>query len=242
MNSEQKANWISEWRNCIKNLSDNIINDCMAVRWEDFETELKERHKVILNSRKSESAYEVKCMKNLEEAVRYLKYKLADFARHTDAFKAAKFQNICRTEISRLEGKKRLYISQQIHRVISQYNISFLNFALFVLIIIVIYALAYAGIHFITKASTVTDAKGNQISGLMYIYFSIVTLTTLGYGDYTPVGKLPQLIAASEAIFGYVSLGFFVYILTHRSEIHPYGPGDWMTYYEEKLNGNRSFY
>ena len=242
MHSEEKPNWIFEWRDCIKSLSNKINNDCMAVRWEDFEIKLNKAYNVMQNLRKNESAYEINCMKNLEEATRYLKYKLANFARHNDAFKAARFQNICRTEISRFEGRKGLYILQRMHRIVSQYNISFCHFGLFVFILIILFALLYAGISFITNKPTVVDVAGNPISGLTYIYFSIVTLTTLGYGDYQPGGLLPQLLAGFEAFWGYIILGFFVYILTHRSEIHPYGPLDWMTYYEEKLNEKRLFY
>lgn len=242
MYSEERANWTFDWRNCIKSLSDKITNDCMAVKWEDIEIKLKESHSTMLNARKSESAYKVNCMKNLEEAARYLKYKLANFARHTEAFKAARFQNICRTEISRLVGNKRSYILQQIHKIVSQYNISFLHFGLFVLIIIIAFALAYGGISYFSGKPAIVAKCGQPIPVWGYFYFSIVTLTTLGYGDYTPVGWFPQLLAALEALCGYVVLGFFVYILTHRSEIHPYGPTDWMTYYEEKLDAKRSFY
>jgi len=41
------------------------------------------------------------------------------------------------------------------------------------------------------------------------IYFSIVTFTTLGYGDFQPPPNL-RLLAAFEAIMGYVVLGFVI--------------------------------
>lgn len=41
------------------------------------------------------------------------------------------------------------------------------------------------------------------------LYFSVVTITTLGYGDYRPIG-LAMLYAAVEAMVGYVLLGTFV--------------------------------
>jgi Ion channel len=41
------------------------------------------------------------------------------------------------------------------------------------------------------------------------MYFSIVTWTTLGYGDVLPSPEA-RLIAASEALFGYIWLAFFV--------------------------------
>lgn len=44
------------------------------------------------------------------------------------------------------------------------------------------------------------------------IYFSLVTWTTLGYGDYQPSTGY-QLLAGIEAIFGYVYLGLIVGLL-----------------------------
>ncbi|MDH1007531.1 potassium channel family protein [Pseudomonas nicosulfuronedens] len=35
-----------------------------------------------------------------------------------------------------------------------------------------------------------------------FVYFSMITLTTIGYGDIVPVHPLPRLLAGSEAIMG----------------------------------------
>lgn len=45
------------------------------------------------------------------------------------------------------------------------------------------------------------------------LYFSAVTWTTLGYGDFTPPHEL-RLVAAAEAIFGYVFFGMVVGVAT----------------------------
>ena len=54
------------------------------------------------------------------------------------------------------------------------------------------------------------------------VYFSYVTLTTLGYGDYHPVGGC-RLFSSTEAITGYLSLGLltatFYWLLSASS--HP---------------------
>ena len=44
------------------------------------------------------------------------------------------------------------------------------------------------------------------------LYFSVVTWTTLGYGDYSPLQEI-QLIAAFQAMLGYIFLGLIVAIL-----------------------------
>ena len=41
------------------------------------------------------------------------------------------------------------------------------------------------------------------------LYFSVVTLTTLGYGDYQPTEKV-QLWAAAQAFYGYIFLAILV--------------------------------
>jgi len=41
------------------------------------------------------------------------------------------------------------------------------------------------------------------------LYFSVVTLTTLGYGDFQPKPAL-RLVAAGQAVLGYVYLGMIV--------------------------------
>lgn len=39
-----------------------------------------------------------------------------------------------------------------------------------------------------------------------YMYFSLVTITTLGYGDLSPVSEFARLLAASEAVIGQIFL------------------------------------
>jgi hypothetical protein len=46
--------------------------------------------------------------------------------------------------------------------------------------------------------------------GASLFYFSFTTLTTLGYGDITPTGKLAQDLAIMEAITGQVYLAIFI--------------------------------
>jgi hypothetical protein len=43
-----------------------------------------------------------------------------------------------------------------------------------------------------------------------YFYFSLVTLTTLGYGDVTPVSSQARSIAALEAVVGPLFLAIFI--------------------------------
>jgi hypothetical protein len=43
-----------------------------------------------------------------------------------------------------------------------------------------------------------------------FIYLSFVTLTTLGYGDLTPLTRVTQMLTSAEAIFGQLFLAAFI--------------------------------
>ncbi|KUJ73515.1 hypothetical protein AVO42_11875 [Thiomicrospira sp. XS5] len=49
-----------------------------------------------------------------------------------------------------------------------------------------------------------------------YVYFSTVTITTLGYGDVLPVGSLTQMLTALESVLGIVFIGLFLNALSQR--------------------------
>jgi len=47
-------------------------------------------------------------------------------------------------------------------------------------------------------------------------YYSVVTLTSLGYGDVTPASTIAQIIAMTEVITGYVMLGGLLSIFANK--------------------------
>jgi len=87
------------------------------------------------------------------------------------------------------------------------------------------------------------DASPN-VNWYHYLYFSAVTLTTLGYGDLAP-NHSPEhgaaewimvVLCASEAIIGYILLGIGVATLMRIFDAHPYGNmSRWMDLYMERL-------
>lgn len=54
------------------------------------------------------------------------------------------------------------------------------------------------------------------LSFIQSIYFSVITITTLGYGDITPVTETARLLSAVEALSGLVLIGLFLNSLAHR--------------------------
>ena len=47
----------------------------------------------------------------------------------------------------------------------------------------------------------------------MYVYFSFITLTTVGFGDFTPAANLGRMLAASEALLGQLYLVLVISLL-----------------------------
>jgi len=75
--------------------------------------------------------------------------------------------------------------------------------------------------------------EGAPPSPATYQYFSFITLTTVGYGDFTPATPIGQTLASFEAIFGQVFLVTVVALtvsnlgreLPHRRGLHPDADG-----------------
>jgi hypothetical protein len=49
------------------------------------------------------------------------------------------------------------------------------------------------------------------------LYFSLITFTTLGYGDFRPLEGLGRILAGSEAFIGAFIIALFVYTLARRT-------------------------
>lgn len=53
-----------------------------------------------------------------------------------------------------------------------------------------------------------------------FLYFSVITITTVGFGDLSPVSKLAQFICAIEIVIGYFFLGLLFARVTQTFFIH----------------------
>ena len=54
----------------------------------------------------------------------------------------------------------------------------------------------------------IPDGAGTDFGS--WLYYSIVTITTLGFGDYTPAHGWAQAVTAIEVMCGLTILGFFL--------------------------------
>jgi hypothetical protein len=75
--------------------------------------------------------------------------------------------------------------------------------------IILMYASFYFSVYTCDPSSF---SVGSQTTGSVFtwLYFSIVTIATVGYGDITPVSVLAKLVTISEILFGMFFVLLFV--------------------------------
>ena len=81
------------------------------------------------------------------------------------------------------------------------------RWSLWILLLILLYAVLYGfvGIDY-----------GDHQTWFSRIYFSVVTITTLGYGDVLPASLGGQIVAITEVISGYVMLGGLLSIFSNK--------------------------
>lgn len=87
-----------------------------------------------------------------------------------------------------------------------------------------VYALCYLLlIPIFAFVFSLVDLKvgGHSKDAITYIYFSVVSITTLGYGDVLPNSSWAQITAASESLLGIILIGLFLNALSiqHSQEI-----------------------
>ena len=85
-----------------------------------------------------------------------------------------------------------------------------------------IFAAVY-GLIFWFDPGAFTSATGGEVGWQQLLYYSYVTLTTLGYGDVLPVGHVAQSVAAFQAIAGTL---YTVLLLSRLVGMHTAKPSE----------------
>ncbi|MCE7869641.1 two pore domain potassium channel family protein [bacterium CPR1] len=72
------------------------------------------------------------------------------------------------------------------------------------MLLALIFALAYTFLELGQPGSFRLETHSTQVNVIFdeMLYFSLVTVTTLGYGDVVPLGREARSLATAEAIFG----------------------------------------
>lgn len=94
------------------------------------------------------------------------------------------------------------------------YGRSLGRIALYALILAMAFGIVYALDQALVWG--LMDYSGSAESPLTPFYYSIVTYTTLGFGDITPRHWLGELIIVVEVLLGYTTLGLLLAILGNR--------------------------
>jgi uncharacterized protein YjbI with pentapeptide repeats len=97
------------------------------------------------------------------------------------------------------------------------------------LVVIVVWGFLYA---FLSDPDTGADAAGTTMAGLssasqlgtaegltilaQHVYFSLITFTTVGYGDVNPLGLSVRYLAATEGALGVLLASLVVFVLGRR--------------------------
>lgn len=116
--------------------------------------------------------------------------------------------------IAEIRDQQRIYELRERHpwfaeflRITSDYGRSLLRWSVWTLGVIIGFGLVFS-----LWPDTVKGSSG----GLDGIYFSVVTFTTLGFGDIYPVTVLGKVLVMAEVVVGYIMGGVFIAILTRR--------------------------
>ena len=98
-----------------------------------------------------------------------------------------------------------------IHDFISGYGLKTFKVLRFLIIIIALFSF----INYMFSNSIFKD--GDCFSIIDSIYFTCVTMTTLGYGDITPCTDIGKILIAFQALLGFVVLSLFMASVINRA-------------------------
>jgi len=77
--------------------------------------------------------------------------------------------------------------------------------------------LAFAAAFFLTDAVIYQPSDAYRLSISDYIYYSVITFTTVGYGDFIPQASFTcRAIASCEAFLGTFIIGLFIFTLARK--------------------------
>ncbi len=88
---------------------------------------------------------------------------------------------------------------------------SFARWALWSIFFAVLFALVFQA-----AGSEAFKPKPEGYTWFSFVYYSIVTFTTLGFGDITPIKWYTEILVTLEVILGYIMLGGLISILANK--------------------------
>lgn len=119
-----------------------------------------------------------------------------------------------RQKLTLFERRYFEWIFYKFLQISSKYGDSFWRWGLTTLVTIFVFGMLFWGIDTVETGGDLVTKHGGGVDD--YFYFSIVTFTTLGYGDFTPITDLQKIIVGFEAVSGYLMLGSFIALLQRK--------------------------
>jgi hypothetical protein len=86
-----------------------------------------------------------------------------------------------------------------------------------VIVSAILVILLFASLFMIFGITNVGIEFNTSNNFLDCMYFSTITFTTLGYGDFRPLEGLGRILAGSEAFIGAFMMALFVYTFARRT-------------------------
>jgi len=114
-----------------------------------------------------------------------------------------------------IEGKYSDWLEYEFLELTSLYGDSFTRWGLTTIVVSIIFAFFYFVIDLETPDAQkiVSDLGGHWFD---YFYFSIVTFTTLGIGDFLPQTIIAKTLACGEVLSGFIMLSIFVALVQRK--------------------------
>lgn len=106
------------------------------------------------------------------------------------------------------------WIGYSLMEITSRYGNSFGRWGLSSIFMVLAFATVHALLDTITPFAT--RLIGEASHWFDYIYYSITTFTTLGYGDIVPLTWYHKLFAGIEVVSGYFMLGVFINLMNRK--------------------------
>jgi hypothetical protein len=97
------------------------------------------------------------------------------------------------------------WLVSMVNNIVWGYGERPLRIILFAFFVISSYAGIYNAVEWVDN-----DSNGYNLSLFDSFYYSVVTFSTLGYGDITPNTQLLKVLAGSEALLGALSVGLLI--------------------------------
>jgi len=101
-------------------------------------------------------------------------------------------------------------------QITSLYGTSLYRWAITTAVFTFFMALAYMTIDQFVAEELRTVAAGAGGHWFDYIYFSMITITTVGYGEIVPIALAAKMLAVFEAFVGFLMLGIFINLIQKK--------------------------